>query len=156
MLNGPCPQHATAEGPATHSWEDCYVMQEFRAEALKRSQGGEQGQRQEQPGASGSRQVMFGGFPKQGPQGGSQHNAGQYQVQNQQYHPPGIFQQHPPQGDPQRQEGRGGFQNNPKQLNSGQYHVFTTNTCKRDHKVKHRTSSMSWRSFDTFTGQSNP
>ncbi|KAI4994623.1 hypothetical protein ZWY2020_034264 [Hordeum vulgare] len=45
----------------------------------------------------------------------------------------------PPQGDPQRQEDRGGFQNNPKQLNSGQYHVFTTNTYKRDLKVKHRT-----------------
>lgn len=25
MLKGPCPQHAT-EGPATDSWEDCYVM----------------------------------------------------------------------------------------------------------------------------------
>ena len=54
MLKGPCPQHATADGPATHSWEDCYVMQEFRAKALKRSQGSEQGQRQEQPGPSGS------------------------------------------------------------------------------------------------------
>ncbi|KAI4981283.1 hypothetical protein ZWY2020_021768 [Hordeum vulgare] len=66
MLKGPCPQDATAEGPETHSWEDCYVLQEFRAEALKRSQGGEQGQQQEQPGASGSRQVTFGGFPNQG------------------------------------------------------------------------------------------
>ncbi|KAI5012644.1 hypothetical protein ZWY2020_024910 [Hordeum vulgare] len=50
MFKGPCPQHATADGPVTHSWEDCYVMQECRAEALKRIQGGEQGQRQEQPG----------------------------------------------------------------------------------------------------------
>ncbi|KAI4975562.1 hypothetical protein ZWY2020_049169 [Hordeum vulgare] len=83
MLKGPCPQHATAEGPATHSSEDCYAMQEFRAEALGRSQGGEQGQRQEQPGASGSRQVTFGVFPNQGPHGGSQPNAGQYQVHDQ-------------------------------------------------------------------------
>ncbi|KAI4997903.1 hypothetical protein ZWY2020_053245 [Hordeum vulgare] len=29
MLKGPYPQHTTAEGPAIHSWEDCYVMQEF-------------------------------------------------------------------------------------------------------------------------------
>ncbi|KAI4994618.1 hypothetical protein ZWY2020_034259 [Hordeum vulgare] len=29
MLKGPYPQHAMGEGPATHSWEDCYVMQEF-------------------------------------------------------------------------------------------------------------------------------
>ncbi|KAI4971194.1 hypothetical protein ZWY2020_002108 [Hordeum vulgare] len=43
MLKGPFPQHATTKGPATHSWEDCYVMQEFWAEALKRSQSGEKG-----------------------------------------------------------------------------------------------------------------
>ncbi|KAI4987535.1 hypothetical protein ZWY2020_020335 [Hordeum vulgare] len=90
-LKGPCPQHAMAEGPATHSWEDSYVMQEFRVEALKRSQGGEQGHQQEQPGASGSRQATFVVFPNQGPQGGSQHNAGQFQVHNQQYHRSGMF-----------------------------------------------------------------
>lgn len=56
--------------------------------------------------------------------------------------PPGVFHQPPRQGDPQRQEDRGGFQNNPKQLKSGQYHVFTTSTWKRDHKVKHRTFSI--------------
>ncbi|KAI4981571.1 hypothetical protein ZWY2020_022063 [Hordeum vulgare] len=67
MLKGPYPQHATAEGPATHSWEDCYVMLAFRAEALKRGQGGDQGQRQEQFGALGSRQSPFGGFPNPGP-----------------------------------------------------------------------------------------
>ncbi|KAI4991864.1 hypothetical protein ZWY2020_040250 [Hordeum vulgare] len=54
----------------------------------------------------------------------------------------GVFQQPPPQGDPQRQDDNGGFQNNPKQLNSGQYHVFTTNTCKRGQKVKHRAFSV--------------
>ena len=43
MLKGPCPQHATAEGPSTHSWEDFYVMQECRAEALKEGEGGDQG-----------------------------------------------------------------------------------------------------------------
>ncbi|KAI5012966.1 hypothetical protein ZWY2020_027920 [Hordeum vulgare] len=52
MLKGPCPQHATADGPATHSWEDCYVMQEFRAETLKRGQGGNHAGQQECFGAA--------------------------------------------------------------------------------------------------------
>ena len=38
LLKGPCPHHATADGPATHSWENCFVMREFRAEAIKKSQ----------------------------------------------------------------------------------------------------------------------
>ncbi|KAI5012936.1 hypothetical protein ZWY2020_025202 [Hordeum vulgare] len=34
ILKGPCPHHAMEDGPATHSWEYYYVMQEFRAEAI--------------------------------------------------------------------------------------------------------------------------
>ena len=31
-----------------------------------------------------------------------------------------------------------GYQTNPKQLNGGQYHVFTTSLCKRDQKLHKR------------------
>ena len=132
MLKVPCTQHATAEGPSTHYWENCYVMQEFRAKALKKGQRGDQGGRLEQFNTPGSQRNPFGGFPNPGPQGGSLSNTGQFQVQSQQlYNPQGVFQQPPPLGDPQRQDDNSGSQNNPKQLNSGQYHVFTTSTCKR-------------------------
>ncbi|KAI4989237.1 hypothetical protein ZWY2020_036554 [Hordeum vulgare] len=36
LLKGPCQHHAMADGPATHSWENCYVMREFWAEAIKK------------------------------------------------------------------------------------------------------------------------
>ena len=61
----------------------------------------------------------------------------------QRYNPPGVFQQPPPQGATQGQDDNGGFRSNPKQLNNGQYHVFTTSACKRDKKVKHMTYSVS-------------
>ena len=32
----------------------------------------------------------------------------------------------------QQQQQQSGYQSNPKQLNSGQYHVFTTSLCERD------------------------
>ncbi|KAI4972832.1 hypothetical protein ZWY2020_003757 [Hordeum vulgare] len=54
----------------------------------------------------------------------------------------GIFQQQPPQGGSQQQNDNGGFQNNPKQLNGGQYHVFTSSICKRDQKVGHGAFSV--------------
>ncbi|KAI4997557.1 hypothetical protein ZWY2020_052899 [Hordeum vulgare] len=70
ILKGPYPHHAMADGPVTHSWEDCYVMQEFRAEAIKKGQTGDQGQRQEQLGAPNQRQNPFMAFPNRpgGPQ----------------------------------------------------------------------------------------
>ena len=48
------------------------------------------------------------------------------------------------QGGYNQQSGQGGqqqsgYQSNPKQLNSGQYHVFTTSLCKRDQKL-HKTA----------------
>ena len=86
-----------ADGPATHSWEDCYVMREFRAEAIKKGQGGDPDQRQEQFGAPNQRQNPFGGFPEPGAQGGSQPSSGQYPVHHQRrYNPLGVFQQPPP------------------------------------------------------------
>mgnify|MGYP005824478099 CR=1 FL=1 len=40
------------------------------------------------------------------------------------------------QGSQQQQQS--GYQSNPKQLNSGQYHVFTTTLCKHDQKLHKR------------------
>ena len=37
-----------------------------------------------------------------------------------------------------QQQQQSGYQSNLKQLNSGQYHVFTTSLCKRDHKLHKR------------------
>ena len=34
------------------------------------------------------------------------------------------------------QGGQSGFQNNPKQVSQGQYHVFTTSSCRRDKKLQ--------------------
>ncbi|KAI5018735.1 hypothetical protein ZWY2020_043623 [Hordeum vulgare] len=62
--------------------------------------------------------------------GDSHNNGGQSLGQGgQQYNDGGEFQE---------PNSEGGFQRNPKQLNGGQYHVFTTGTCKRDKKVKQR------------------
>ena len=47
----------------------------------------------------------------------------------------GRYHQQPGQGNQQQQSG---YQSNPKQLNSGQYHVFTTSLCKRDQKLHKR------------------
>ncbi|KAI4980007.1 hypothetical protein ZWY2020_016760 [Hordeum vulgare] len=66
LLKGPCLHHATADGPAPHSWENCFVMREFRAEAIKKSQNDDLDQRQEQFAAPNQRQNPFGGFPEQG------------------------------------------------------------------------------------------
>ena len=71
LLKGPCPHHAMADGPATHSWENCFVMREFRAEAIKKGQNGDTDQRQEQFGAPNQCQNPFGGFPEPGAQGSS-------------------------------------------------------------------------------------
>ena len=37
-----------------------------------------------------------------------------------------------------QQQQQSGYQSHPKQLNSGQYHVFTTSLCKRDQKLHKR------------------
>ncbi|KAI4980334.1 hypothetical protein ZWY2020_020819 [Hordeum vulgare] len=78
LLKGPCLHHATADGPATNSWENCFVMWEFRAEAIKKSQSDDPDQCEEQFAAPNQRQNPFGGFPEQGPQGGPQPSSGQY------------------------------------------------------------------------------
>ena len=48
----------------------------------------------------------------------------------------GAYNQQCGQGAQQQQQS--GYQSNPKQLNSGQYHVFTTSLCKRDQKLHKR------------------
>ena len=45
----------------------------------------------------------------------------------------GGYNQQSSQGGQQQQQS--GYQSNLKQLNSGQYHVFTTSLCKRDQKL---------------------
>ena len=69
-------------------------------------------------GGSGAGGSGAGGF--HGPGGGS--NSGPQNGQ-------GGFNQQSAQGHQQQQ---GGYQTNPKQLNGGQYYVFTTSLCKRD------------------------
>ena len=73
------------------------------------------------PGAGGS-----GAVGSHGPGSGS--NSGPQNGQ-------GGFDQQSGQGHQQQQ---GGYQTNPKQLNGGQYHVFTTSLCKRDQKLHKR------------------
>ena len=71
-----------------------------------------------------------GGF--QGPGAGS--GGGGFHGQGYPGHQGGYNQQ-PGQGNQQQQSG---YQSNPKQLSSGQYHVFTTSLCKRDQKLHKR------------------
>ena len=52
----------------------------------------------------------------------------------------GYNQQQSGQGEQQQQQS--GYQSHPKQLNSGQYHVFTTSLCKRDQKVHKRAVNL--------------
>jgi hypothetical protein len=68
-----------------------------------------------------------GGF--HGPGGGSNSNSQNFQ---------GGFNQQSGQGNQQQQQ-QGGYETNPKQLNGGQYHVFTTSLCKRYQKLHKRT-----------------
>ena len=65
-----------------------------------------------------------------GPGGGSNFN-----FQGSQGNQGGYSQQSSQGGQQQQQSG---YQSNPKQLNSGQYHVFTTSLCKRDQKLHKR------------------
>ena len=48
----------------------------------------------------------------------------------------GGYNQQFVQGGQQQQQS--GYQSNPKQLNSGKYHVFTMSLCKRDQKIHKR------------------
>ena len=78
---------------------------------------------------SGSQGPDYGGG---GSNTGFQGNQGNHDNQG------GFHQQssHGNQGN--QQQHQSGYQNNPKQLNSGQYHVFTTSLCKRDQKLHKR------------------
>ena len=68
---------------------------------------------------------MFGGF--------NGHGGSWFGYQESGNH--GGGNQHSGQGT--QQEGNQiGFQSNPKQLNSGQCHIFSTSTCKQDSKLK--------------------
>ena len=123
LLKGPCPKHGSKEKPTTHSWEDCRIMRAY-GERFQNHQG--------DPGARAG--GSSGGYPPQGFQrpggsgGGYQGNSGSsgggYQGNN--------------SGGNQQQNNQTGYQSNPKQLSSVQYHVFTTYTDKRDRKLKRR------------------
>ena len=71
-----------------------------------------------------------GGGDFHGPSGGSNSN-----FQNSQGNQGGYNQQSSQGGQQQQQ---GGYQSHPKQLNTRQYHVFTTSLCKRDQKLHKR------------------
>ncbi|KAI5012211.1 hypothetical protein ZWY2020_024345 [Hordeum vulgare] len=113
-------------------------MREFRAEAIKKSQNEDPNRRQDQLAAPNQRQNPWR-FSSRGWGGTQPATTADHQRR---YNPPGVFQQPPPQGAPQDQDDNGGFHNNPKQLSNGQYHVFTTNACRRDKKVNHRAYSV--------------
>ena len=114
LLNQPCPKHGTKEAPSTHLWKDCHMMREFKNSDLYRYD-------QDPPGGSGPG-FHGGGGSSSGFQNnqGHQNNHGNNQQNN--------------QGNQQQL----GYQSHPKQLNSGQYHVFTTSLCKRDQKLHKR------------------
>ena len=72
------------------------------------------------------------GFHGPGYGGGGSNSGFQNNQGNQNNH--GGNHQHGNQGNQQQS----GYQSNPKQLNGGQYHVFTTSLCKRDQKLHKR------------------
>src|SRR6266536_1702090 len=37
MMNQPCPKHGTQEKPASHLWEDCFIMREYRNSSFSRT-----------------------------------------------------------------------------------------------------------------------
>src|SRR3954466_1602646 len=118
FLNQPCPKHGTKEEPATHLWKDCYIMKEFKSSntfQYDHSSGG----------GSGSGSGYGGGSSGPGFQG----NPGGQDSLNNQSNQSGYEQQ------------QSGYQNNPKQLSGGQYHVFTTSLDKRDRKLQRRAVS---------------
>jgi hypothetical protein len=123
-LKGPCPKHSLPNKPTTHSWEDCSIMRAY-SHCFQNHQGGGGGD----PGSTGG--SSSGGYHQQSYQGpgGSGGNYQEHGGNNQQ---PGN----------QQQGNQSGYQSNPKQLNGGQYHVFTTNTDRRDRKLKRRLINM--------------
>ena len=84
-LKGPCPENRTQDKPTNHSWENCYIMQQFRNQAYQSHHGGGGGN-PGQPGAGGSRSgftgaSLSGGFHGLGSsgsryQGSSNHGGG--------------------------------------------------------------------------------
>lgn len=120
MLNHPYPKHGSRDRPSTHLWKDCYIMKELKNSNLfqyNHGPGGGSGSGSYGPGHGGgsSNSGLQGHQGNQGNQGG--------------------FHQQPGPGNQQQQSG---YESNPKQLNSGQYHVFTTSLCKRDQKLHKR------------------
>ena len=120
---------------ATHLWKDCFIMKEYRNSNFFHNNHGPNG-----GSGSGSHGPGFGvggsssGFKGQGNQGG--------------------FNQQSGQGNQLQQSG---YQSNPKQLNSGQYHVFTTSLCKRDQKIHNRAmNTVEPVVPNTYDGQSSP
>jgi len=115
LMNQPCPKHSKQDKPAAHLWKDCFIMKEYaKANSFQNNHG---------PGGgsgSGSYGPDHGGG---GSNSGFQANQGGYNQQS-------------GQGTSQQQQS--GYQSKPKQLNGGQYHVFTTGLCKRDQKLHKR------------------
>ena len=124
LLNEPYPRHGPRERPATHLWKDCFIMREFKnSSSFQYDQGppGGSGGGSHGPGyGGGSSGSGFQGNQTGHGNQGSQGNQGGYNHQGSQ------------------QQQKSGYQSNPKQLNSGQYHGFTTSLCKHDQKLHKR------------------
>src|SRR3954463_11613035 len=121
LLNQPCPKHGTTEEPANHLWKDCYIMREFKNSNAFRYD-------HNPGGGSGSGPSHGGGNSGSGFNGNPSGNS----------NPGGHGNQHNQNDQGGYNQQQSGYQSNPKQLNSGQYHVFTTSLDKRDQKVHKR------------------
>src|SRR3954469_10509729 len=118
LLNQPCPKHGTTEEPANHLWKDCYIMREFmNSNAFRYDHN--------PGGGSGSGPNNGGGNSGSGFNGNPNGHGNPNRHDNQ-------HNQNDQGGYRQQQQQQSGYQSNPKQLNSGQYHVFTTSLDTRD------------------------
>jgi hypothetical protein len=144
FLKGPCPKHGTKERPAKHTWEQCHIMDAFARRFQSPPGGGGGGYGPGSgPGFGPPGGGPPGGFQQQshhpgGSGGGFQGNSSGQNFQGNHYNGGQGFQQNLQNSGQQQQNNQTGFQSNPKQLSSGQYHVFTTGADKRDRKVRRR------------------
>ncbi|KAI4973390.1 hypothetical protein ZWY2020_035651 [Hordeum vulgare] len=78
LLKGPFPKHSTPDASSTHSWENCFVMQEFRLHTSREDQGGNNGAQQGQFGPGGHKEARSVPFLIQS--NPKKLNGGQYHV----------------------------------------------------------------------------
>ena len=108
----PCPHHSRNDRHANHSLENCYDLQRWKNTGTgnRNNEGNDRG------GTGGGPRNRSG--PGNGAQPGNNAGAGN--------------------GGGQPSGPQTGFQQNPRKLNQGQYHVFTTSSSRREKNLKHR------------------